>query len=73
MSGVYTAAPLPPELWPGTEERWGVHRPTGEWLCEAPTGRPYWFVAPYLAEQYAALCNRERGLLVAEEPPAGHL
>jgi hypothetical protein len=69
----YQAAALPPELWPGNQERWGVLAPDGKWLREAPSGRPYSFVTPVLAAQYAALCNRERGLLVAEEPPAGHL
>jgi len=55
----YTAAPLPPELWPGSTERWGVCAPDGEWLFEAAPRRVYWFVTKERATTYANQCNSE--------------
>jgi hypothetical protein len=53
----YTAAPLPPELWPGSQERWGVKAPDGEWLLWARPSRAYSFVNAGRAQAYADQCN----------------
>jgi len=55
----YTAAPLPPELWPGSQERWGVKAPDGEWLLWARPSRAYSFVNAGRAQAYADQCNSQ--------------
>jgi hypothetical protein len=61
----YRAEALPPELWPGSQERWGVLAPNGEWLRSAPDDKVYWFVNAPRAQAYADQCNGEVSRRVA--------